>query len=111
MTNFCKNAEINNTNYITFILSEQVSAEATTKNIFGIDWSRLFHQETGSIKKSSALTINFASMPVVGNVVKDQTSNYALYELMNNNPGYDVIYYPQYVKVTARLGKLENKRK
>jgi hypothetical protein len=66
-----------------------------------------------------------ASLPVVGNVLGDKTSNYALYELMNNNPGYDVIFYPQYevkvvkpiigigfltkittVKTTARLGKL-----
>jgi hypothetical protein len=56
----------------------------------------------------------------------DKTANYSLYELMTNNPGYDVVFYPQYetkvlkpilgigfltkittVKTTARLGKLK----
>jgi len=73
----------------------------------------------------ASASISLASIPVVGNMVADKTANYALYELMSGNPGYDVVFYPQYetkvfkpilgigffttittVKTTARLGKL-----
>lgn len=108
-----------------FTFSDQFTAEATSTKIFGIDFERLFTQRTGSVDASS-ININFANIPVIGNVIADKTANYALYELMVNNPGYDVILYPQYetkvirpiglnlfrittVKVTARLGKLNNK--
>ena len=111
-----------------FTLSEQFTAEARSTIIVGIDWSRLFMKKTGTINKDGgAARISLASLPVIGNVLSDKTSNYALYELMNNNPGYDVIFYPQYevqvskpilgigflmkkttVKTTARLGKLNN---
>ena len=61
----------------------------------------------------------------IGTFIGNKTANYSLYELMNGNPGYDVVFYPQYetkvfkpvlgigfitkitkVKTTARLGKL-----
>ncbi len=108
-----------------FTLSNQVTAEATSKKIIGIDWDRLFLLETGTIQKGNAMRINLASIPVIGAAVADQTANYALYQLMQDNPGYDVVYYPQFettivkpwgvgiivrtttVKVTARLGKLK----
>jgi hypothetical protein len=108
-----------------FTLSEQVSAEASSKKIIGIDFQRLFKKNTGTVEGGAAL-INFASLPIIGNVLVDPTANYALYTLMSNNPGYDVIFYPQYettvekpvlglgfiltkttVKTTARLGKLK----
>lgn len=108
-----------------FTLSDQVTAEATSKKILGIDFQRLFSKKTGEIERSGAVSINLASIPVVGNLATDKTSNYALYELMSSNPGYDVVFYPQYetkiskpflgigfiiktttVKTTARLGKL-----
>jgi hypothetical protein len=105
-----------------FTLSDQVTAEAKSTKIFGIDFERLFVQKTG-VSQGGSLNVSLASIPVIGNVVADKTANYALYELMVNNPGYDVIIYPQYetvverpigfgiyrittVKVTARLGKL-----
>ena len=107
-----------------FSLSEQVIAEATCTKIFGIDFTRLFTQKTGVIEGGSA-SINLASIPVVGNFIADKTANYSLYNLMKENPGYDVIFYPQCetkvikpiigigfitkittVKTTARLGKL-----
>ncbi|MFW5758348.1 MAG: hypothetical protein ACOCYO_06675 [Bacteroidota bacterium] len=107
-----------------FTLSEQVTAEASSTQILTIDWARLFKKETGTIKKDSEL-IDMANLPVVGNIIHDKTANYALYELMTTNTGYDVIFYPQYettvkkpvlgigfimkettVKTTARLGKL-----
>lgn len=108
-----------------FTLSEQVSGEATSVKILGIDWERLFMQKEGKINGSSA-TISAASIPVIGNYIADKTSNYALYELMKANPGYDVVFYPQYetktvkpilgigilttittVKTKAKLGKLK----
>jgi hypothetical protein len=108
-----------------FTLSGQVSAEASTTKILSIDFNRLFNKKTGTIEGSQ--TISLASIPVVGTVLGDKTANYALYDLMNANSGYDVIFYPQYetrisrpflglgfiykkttVKATARLGKLNN---
>ena len=106
-----------------FELSGQVTAEANSTRILGIDFSRLFTVRTGTIE-SQAVGFTIANIPVVGNIVMDPTANYALYELMKANPGYDVIFYPQYeskvvrplgigifststVKVTARLGKLK----
>ena len=107
-----------------FVLSEQVSAEATSKRILGIDFERLFKKNAASIQ-GGPLLVDIASLPVVGTLLVDPTANYALYVLMSNNPGYDVIFYPQYettiqrpflglgfiyrvttVKTTARLGKL-----
>lgn len=106
-----------------FTLSGQVSASATTTRYFGIDFERLFTQKTGTVEGGAA-AISLASVPVVGTIIADQTANYALYELMNKNSGYDVIFYPTYetkivkpiglpiftittVKATARLGKLK----
>lgn len=107
-----------------FTLSQQLTAEATTTKYLNIDFARLFSKNTGTLTGTSALSL--ASIPVVGNVVVDQTVNYALFELMQANPGYDVVFYPSYettvkkpiigigaftkittVKVTARLGKLK----
>lgn len=107
-----------------FTLSDQVSAEATSSKIIGIDFSRLFNSKTGNIEGGTP-GLSLASIPVVGDVLNDKTANFALYELMKNNTGYDVVFYPQYetivkkpilgigffgktttVKATARLGKL-----
>lgn len=108
-----------------FTLSDQVKAEAKCVKVFGIDFKRLFTNKTGALSSGSQ-QINSASIPVVGNFITDKTAGYSLYELMNTNPGYDVVFYPQYdtkrikpvlgigfllkittVKTTARLGKLK----
>jgi hypothetical protein len=108
-----------------FSLSEQVSAKAKSVTVLGIDFPRFFTKKTGAVASDGSSSISWASIPVVGNVVGDKTANYSLYELMNGNPGYDVVFYPQYetkvlrpvlgigfltrittVKTTARLGKL-----
>jgi len=111
-----------------FTLSEQLTAEANTTKILGIDFARLFTKKTGTIEGTggAASLISLASLPVVGGFVSgDKTVNYSLYEMMNANPGYDVVFYPTYeikvvkpiiglgfilkithVKSTARLGKL-----
>ena len=107
-----------------FTLSDQVTAEATSTKILFIDFARLFKNKTGVVE-GGATSISIASIPVIGNFVGDKTANYALYNLMNGSPGYDVVFYPQYetkvikpllglgfltkittVKTTARLGKL-----
>ncbi len=107
-----------------FTLTDQVTSEATSIKILGIDFPRLFIKKTGTLVGSAA-DINMATIPVIGSFVSDNTSNYALYELMNANPGYDVVFYPQFntkilkpflgiglitkittVKTTARLGRL-----
>lgn len=134
-----------------FELSEQFSAEATTTRVLGIDWKRLFGTyEAGVVGKNatniggaidgitlyegafSAITAvaddvpeALVSIPVIGSIVPDVTSSYALYKLMAEHPGYDVVFYPQFekrryapilgtslyskttVKVTARLAKMK----
>ncbi len=108
-----------------FNFSDQVTAEAKTTKILGIDWARLFKKKVGDTNGNA----NVVSIPVVGNLLVDRTSEYALYNLMENNPGYDVVFYPQYekkvvkpflglgfivktstVKATARLGKLKESK-
>lgn len=108
-----------------FVLSDQFTAEESSTKIFYIDFGRLFLSKSGDIVKHGSF--NFANVPVIGNAIMDRTANYALYQLLKENPGYDVILYPQYeikivkpilglgflttytkVKVTARLGKLKD---
>jgi len=101
------------------ILSEQFSAEATSTRILGIDWKRV-------CKKANDGYVNNVSVPIIGALIEDKTVNQALYNLMQEHPGYDVVVYPQYhkdaykpvlgthiyskttVRVTARLGKLKS---
>lgn len=85
-----------------FEFSEQVTASATSTMILNIDWSRIFKQETAAVEGAGMIPISLASIPVVGDVVVDKTANYALYELMKANPGYDLVFYPQY---TTRIEK------
>jgi hypothetical protein len=45
------------------------------------------------------------NIPDIGDYIQDQTANYALYNLMQNNEGYDVVFYPQYkTKVQRPIG-------
>jgi hypothetical protein len=103
-----------------FDFSPQVSAAAKEVRVFWIDWQRLFTKRTGVVEGASSV-ISFASIPVIGQFLSNRTANYALYELMTKNPGYDVVFYPQYetkvlnvgivritdVKATARLAKIK----
>jgi hypothetical protein len=127
MTNHSMKEPNNHVEFVKadFTLSEQVSAEASSTRICGIDLARLFSKTTGTVVKESLSPIpSVASIPVIGTVLTDPTSSYALYELMSKNTGYDVVFYPQFakvtkcplgipiitkstVKVTARLGKLK----
>ncbi len=111
-----------------FTFSPQVTGQSRVVQIFGIDFQRLFMKKTQSVNKDGfgggVLGVNLASIPVVGNVFMNKPAAYALYDMMEKNPGYDVVFYPQYetvfrrplglglfyriteVKVTARLAKL-----
>lgn len=98
-----------------FVLSDQVSGEATVVRVIGIDWQHLF----GGTKMGSTPVVG---VPVIG----EKGANYALYEMMRSVKGYDVVVYPQVevhryapvlgtdiyskttYKVTARMGKLKN---
>lgn len=95
-----------------FILSEQVSGEATVVRVLGIDWEHTFGTE------------RIGNIPSIGSFIAGG-SNYAAYDMMQKNPGYDVVVYPQMeayryapvlgtdlyskttYKVTGRLGKLK----
>jgi hypothetical protein len=111
-----------------FELSSQVYSSASTTRILGIDWSRLFASKGGMVGTPLApASFQGVLMPIIGNVMMDRTTSYALYKIMEENPGFDVILYPQYtttverpigigfllktttVEVTARLGKLREK--
>lgn len=124
-----------------FEYSSQVSGEATSVKVLMIDWARLFSWKGGNvsgeevstpaaanvalglpIELSPVIGIISAAIPVLGDYTKGQVNNYALYEMMKKNPGYDVVIYPQYettkfvipfiyskttVKATARLGRIK----
>ena len=102
-----------------FDLSPAVTGEATVVRVLCIDWQHLFGtKEIG--ETSSVGTV----IPYIGLSIPTG-ANYALYNLMKKNPGYDVVIYPQVetyrhapilgtdlyskttYKVTARLGKLK----
>jgi hypothetical protein len=125
-----------------FESSQQLSAEATVVRILGIDWSRLFNWNGAYIYNSSDASsagipisigttvpidpivgIISTAIPVFGDKAKGRVRSYALYTLMAENSGYDVVVYPQYetkkylipifyskrtAKVTARLAKLNS---
>ena len=103
-----------------YTLSEPLTGTATSVRVFGIDWKRLFSDEGGTINApivTSSLNELTELLPT--------TKSYAVYDLMDANPGYDFVMYPQYktktrhflwliysketTTVTARLGKLNAK--
>lgn len=102
-----------------FELSGPVTGEATVTRILGIDWAHLFGATEIGVTPAFGTII-----PYIGATIPNG-SNYALYDLMKKNPGYDVVIYPQVesyrhapvlgsdlyskttYKVTARLGKLK----
>jgi hypothetical protein len=109
-----------------FNLSNQVSATASSTQILGIDFKRLFNQKTGAVNAGGNNSVSASSIPVIGSFVVNKTASYSLYELMLKNPNYDVALYPQFetkisrpflglgfifkkttVKTTSRLGQLK----
>lgn len=102
-----------------FTLSDAVEGEATVYRVLGVDWIHLFGTKQIGETSSVGTVIPFIGLDI------PTGSNYALYDLMQKNPGYDVVIYPQVqtyryapvlgtdiwsrttYKVTARLGKLK----
>ena len=82
-----------------FDFSDQVEATAKSTMILGIDFSRLFKVESGSIGGSAASLLG--GIPVIGSSISSPTQGYALYDMMENNPGYDVVMYPQFTTKTS----------
>lgn len=116
-----------NLNKNDFELSKQVTGEATVVRILFIDWARLFSAKSAqvNVKTSSWVT----SIPVYGWIMSasEKSDYYAFYDMMQANPGYDVVLYPQVerkatcpilgwcglfshtkINATARLGKLKD---
>jgi hypothetical protein len=108
-------------NYIEFYrgdfdYSEQVSGEATSVQIFGIDWARIFDKSMGEIGANGTIDI-----PIIGGFLGSKVNTYAVFNMIKDNPGYDVVLFPQFetkvdnkiimktttVKVTARLGRIK----
>ncbi|MEY4876594.1 MAG: hypothetical protein RL708_1743 [Bacteroidota bacterium] len=81
-----------------FTFSEQFSAEAVQSKIIGIDFSRLFKVTTGTVQGG----VSKVAIPVIGSFIENPTSSYALYNLMSDHKGYDVVFYPQYETVVER---------
>ncbi len=105
-------------------VSEQKTATAEQTKILGIDFARLFNKETANFNSAGyAGAADGLTIPVVGALMDPTTvQNYALYNLISKEPGYDFVVYPRFEqqssgipfifvttksKVTARLGKLK----
>lgn len=106
-----------------FQISNQATAEAIETKIVGIDFERIFSSKSGSFDGGNQ--ISAASIPVLGSYVSSFAKDYALFNLMDENPGYDMVLYPQFkikkvcpligicfltqinkVRVTARLARI-----
>ena len=111
-----------------FEWSPQVTGEATQVKVLNIDWARLFKQTGGEIDGSDRYPSSTITIPIIGYTAgsgprgNSIVEMYALYEMMTNNPGFDLVVYPSFettmkgfpfifwkttVKATARLGKLK----
>ncbi|MFY0688865.1 MAG: hypothetical protein JXQ90_16970 [Cyclobacteriaceae bacterium] len=130
-----------------FEFSDQVTAEAQSVRVLGVDWKRVFKWNEGSTQSDrfpdqsgyignigtqnvlsggfdgglTQILLGSASIPVIGATKKGRVNSYAMYKLMKENPGYDIVIYPQFeqknffvpllyskrkVTVTARLGRI-----
>ena len=100
-----------------FEYSDQLTGEAVEQRILLIDFARLFKKELGEIEEPFQLSI-----PVIGTLIANKVNLYALYNIMQENPGYDIAFFPQFetqrfglwpfytetrVKVTTRLAKIK----
>lgn len=93
-----------------------MEATAVTTRIIGVDWERLFSKRTATIRGTVYSSI----------VSFDKTDEYAIFNLLRQNEGYDMVLYPKFerverkpvlgigmiysvteVKVSARMAKLK----
>lgn len=100
-----------------FEYSDQLTGEAVEQRILMVDWARLFKKELGEVQ-----VINQLNIPIIGTLIANKVNLYALYNVMQENPGYDIAFFPQFetkrfgfppfyqetrVKVTTRLAKIK----
>jgi hypothetical protein len=85
-----------------FNFSDQVTGEGKDTKILGIDFFRLGHSSDMGYVTAKEGSFSWGDIPIIGNYLADESSYYALYDLMNKNPGYDVVFYPQYEKHVRR---------
>lgn len=100
-----------------FDFSPQVSAEARVTTLLGILTFSNAKRRSGEVDRGVP-----SALPVVGLLsTVSRAQSGALYKLLEANPGYDVVFYPQFTKtykpglllrretveVKARLGKLK----
>ncbi len=105
-----------------FEYSTMLSAESTTIRVLGINWKKMFNREKGERNPDPIVSGLSPILPVLGDTGYGKVSSYALYTLMMENPGYDVVVQPKYktkrfiipliyakksVEVSARLGKIK----
>ena len=70
-----------------------VSAEAKQTKFLMLDWSRLTGKSNGAISGSKG-KVKLISVPIIGESPSKQIESLALYNLLQENPGYDVILNP-----------------
>jgi hypothetical protein len=84
-----------------FTLSGQVTAEAKTVKVLGIDFERLFTKKTGVVEGSGSSLISLASIPVIGNFIFETII------LASKENNYDKI--PEYTKNLKKIIKLRSR--
>lgn len=100
-----------------FEFSPQVSADARVTTLLGILTFSKANRHSGEVDRGVP-----SALPVVGLLsTMSRAQSGAIYNLLEANPGYDVVFYPQFTKtykpglllrretveVKARLGKLK----
>ncbi len=131
-------------------LSERITGSASQNKFLGIDWQRTFGKENfefggfgnlpndptngsinGSIGTASIINgenfspVNIILSGVIGITSASRVEQMAMYDLIRQNPGYDIVMFPVFqthkkwyvlgskteVVCTAKLGKLKQTRK
>lgn len=73
-------------------VTEPVEATAVSVKLFGVDWGRLLSRNEADVRGSVYTSL----------LSLDRTENYAVYDLLKKNKGYDIVLYPQFYKVTRK---------
>ena len=73
-------------------VTEQKEAAAVTTRIFGVDWGRLIGSRSATIRGTVVSTIPSF----------DRTDEYAIFSLLKQNDGYDMVLYPKFTKVVRK---------
>lgn len=75
-------------------ISEVKEASATEKLVLMVDWKRIFKKEVGEIRRKGGAGF---SLPIIGGSTSfTRAESYAIYKLLQDNPGYDAVMYPQF---------------